>query len=149
MTTKPLNADGVRDIRKRFGSESSLTIALDYGISLVHAWRIAHRKCWAWVNDDTPGHFICPDWDKVDKEHNRLRRVRKAWKRAQVEPIPDEVRAAVSRLQTGDRLPDLVVTEIRRMADQEFPISIIARRLNLSYFTVYGAARRKTYRKVG
>lgn len=143
---RALNAGAIRDIRERSKTQSTREIADDYGTSFEQIWRIVNNRIWKWVTDDVPDHATSPDW--VKKEQKKLRqRKREAIRRAAGEPLPVEVWRALKQIRDG-RLPDLLVLEIRRLADKDWPISIIANRLNLKYTTVYSIAVGRTYMHV-
>jgi len=145
---KVLNAGAIRDIRERSKTQSTRQIADYYQTSFEQIWRIVNNKIWKWVTDDAPAHATAPSWAKKERK-KLLRRKREEIRQAAREPLSIEVWKALKQVKDdNDRLPDILVYEIRKLADEDWPVAIIAGRLNLKYTTVYAIARRKTYQNV-
>lgn len=138
-----LSAADVRKIRELVKTTPRKNIAFDYNISTVQVWRIATGKAYTWVSDEVPDHAQYPDW----KERDRLRVKRgdlQRFRKKAGEPLTVELWHAL-RERKGDRLPAIIVKEIRRLSQQNWPVCFIARRFNLLYHTVHAIVMGRTY----
>ena len=141
-----LNAGIIRDIRKRSETQSTREIADYYQTSFEQIWRIVNNKIWKWVTDDVPAHATGPNWAKKDRKKLQ-RRKREELRRAACEPLSVEIWRALKQVRSR-YVPDIVVKEIRRLADLSWPAHLISKRLNMQYQTVRSVAIGNSYKHV-
>jgi len=141
-----LSAADVRKIRELVKTTPRKNVAAAYNISTVQVWRIATGRAYDWVTDDIPDHARYPDWKERDRVKTKRTKIETMLKEAGG-PLTMELWRAL-RERKGDRLPPVVVKEMRRLADLGWPVWIIARRFNFPYHTVYGVVAMKTYQTV-